>query len=245
MAEEIMERNLPGPTRIVNSTGPKYEKYLPDHMVEMYNESIDDPQLLHLAREIALIDVRIKELVGKLDRETLDEVEIMNQLRDEFGDDIPSPLLSRLSEYILSLLPTGYIDNQTYRRLAQLANKYESSIANREIRQADSVLRLLLRVIREERRAGEIWDDLQSALDRRKSLAQAEQKYLVEISQLISVEKAVMVLVATIDALREAVFKYVEDSEVRRHLLADAERRYAAIFGSGQAPGRNGEPMDE
>lgn len=241
---EIIERDSPGPIRVVNRPGPKYEKYLPDHLVDSYNESVDDPQLLHLHREIALVDVRIKELAGRLDRETLSEVEIINQLREEFGNDIPPALLVRLSGYIFTLLPTGYVDNQTFRRLQTLANRYETSVANRDMRKADGSLRLLLRVLHEERRAGEIWDELQKALDRRKALAQAEQKYLVEISQLISVDKAVTVLAATIDALREAVFKYVDDSEVRRHLLADAERRYAAIFGSGEAPGRDANSMD-
>lgn len=243
MDAEIVERT-PGPIRIIDSAHAKYEKYLPDHLLPLYEESVADDQLLHLRREIALMDVRIKSLVSKLDANAMLPTDIMNDLQAEFGDDIPPGLLPKLAEYIYTLLPEGYVDRQTFKRLDQLATKYENAIAGREVRKADSSLRLLLRVLHEGRRAGDIWDELQDALNHRRMLTQAEQKYLVEISQLISVEKAVIVLAATIDALREAVFKYVDDSEIRRHLLADAERRYAAIFGTREDAGKNDPEMD-
>lgn len=242
---EIIERKLPGPARIVDAPGQKYEKYLPEHLAEMYEESIDDPQLLHLHREIALLDMRIKELAMRLDRRAMTENDIANEIKTEFGDRLPKGLANEISEFIMSFLPDGYIDNQTFFRLSRLVQKYENALASREILKADGALRLLFRVIRDQIRAGEVWDDLQKVMDTRKQLTAIEQKHMIETSQLISVEKAVIVLAATIDALREAVFKYVDDGEIRRHLLADAERRYASIFGTGEPPRSNRDTLDE
>lgn len=226
-------------------TGNKYEKYLPPDKVETYVESLNDPNLLNFQHEIALHEMRAKELTMRMDRETLSEDDIREQIREEFGSEIHDELIERFVEYAYSLLPTGYIDNQTYRRLDYLATRYERFLANREIRKADSSLRLLLRVIHDEMRAGEIWDDLQSVLESRRKLAVSEQEYMEKTSRLVPVDKAVVVLMATIDALREAVYQYVDDGTIRRHILTDAERRYSEIFGTKHAPGIDRITMDE
>ncbi len=46
----------------------RYSKYLPDRLLPRYYEMREDQALLELKEEIALLDTRIAELVGRLDR---------------------------------------------------------------------------------------------------------------------------------------------------------------------------------
>jgi len=45
----------------------RYSKYLPDRMLERYQESQEDPELLNLSAEISLVDSRLAELLQRVD----------------------------------------------------------------------------------------------------------------------------------------------------------------------------------
>jgi hypothetical protein len=45
----------------------RYSRYLPARLLERYHEAASDPQLLELQAEIALIDARLGELLGRVD----------------------------------------------------------------------------------------------------------------------------------------------------------------------------------
>ncbi|MDO8751151.1 MAG: hypothetical protein Q7K03_08415 [Dehalococcoidia bacterium] len=46
----------------------RYSKYLPKHLAEIYALALNDPNLLQLKDDIALMDARLGEMFGKLDR---------------------------------------------------------------------------------------------------------------------------------------------------------------------------------
>lgn len=45
----------------------RYSKYLPKDLMERYNSSIDDPELLNLRHDIALLDARLSQLLERVD----------------------------------------------------------------------------------------------------------------------------------------------------------------------------------
>lgn len=45
----------------------RHSKYLPTRMAERYVESVNDPELLNLSAEIALVDARVSDVLGRVD----------------------------------------------------------------------------------------------------------------------------------------------------------------------------------
>ena len=116
---------------------------------------------------------------------------------------------------------------------AQVAAQHATAMLNRQIRRADAALRELHQVIREGRKSGEVWHEISDITDQRRRLVDQEQKRLTQAAQLITVEKVVLLLDVTIEALRGAVSKYVSDQEIRDYVFVEAENIYAELLGSG------------
>src|SRR5262249_61987690 len=47
----------------------RYSRYLPANLLETYERTLADPDRIALADELALLDSRIAQLIGRLDRE--------------------------------------------------------------------------------------------------------------------------------------------------------------------------------
>lgn len=45
----------------------KYSKHLPSRLIERYNDAVDDPALLEMRHEIALLDARLTDILGRVD----------------------------------------------------------------------------------------------------------------------------------------------------------------------------------
>lgn len=209
-----------------------YLRYLPPHLQERYRESIQDPQLTHLVRQISLIDVRIKSLLENLDRQVLTVEAVEADLRTEFphlaDDDI-----KRMARFTHGYLPQGFIDHRTFKRLEHLIDKLESSQIDGRIRDADRAKRQLFDTIRAGRRDGDVWDDIQSAMEQRRKLSEAEERRIADNKQSLGLDQVVMLLGLTIKVLKESVRKYVSDREIQQYILEDADREYAKQIGSG------------
>ena len=211
----------------------KYTESLPEHLQERYEKGLSDPHLLHLREEIGLMDIRIRMLVENLDREVLDEDEIHSDLMKEFPD-LGEETCRALAGRIRGWMPDGFVDYRTFKRLETLVDMYDKAMLKREIRKADGALKELFQNIREGRKAGEVWHEISDITDQRRRLVDQEQKRLTQAAQLITVEKVVMLLDITIEALRGAIAKYVQDKEVRDFILVEAEEIYAELVGSGE-----------
>ncbi len=59
-------KNTVGPANNLLTTG-RYSKYLPPRMAARYQEARSDPELLRLAEEIALVDSRLADLLGRVE----------------------------------------------------------------------------------------------------------------------------------------------------------------------------------
>jgi hypothetical protein len=212
----------------------KYTEGLPEHLRERYEEGLTDPHLLHLKEEIGLMDIRIRMLVENLDRQVLDEDEIRDDILGEFPDLDPK-MAKKLAHRIRGWMPDQFVDYRTFKRLETLVDMYDKALLKREIRKADGALKDLFQVIREGRRSGEVWHEISDITDQRRRLVDQEQKRLTQAAQLITVEKVVMLLGITIEALRGAVTKYVADQEIRDYILVEAEEIYGELLGSGES----------
>lgn len=60
-AGQIIEGKVPMPRR--------YEKFIPPRLAEKYLESVNDPEIIALNDDIALVETRIKQLIANLDRD--------------------------------------------------------------------------------------------------------------------------------------------------------------------------------
>jgi hypothetical protein len=219
--------------QLEDSRKNKYTEGLPEHLRERYEEGLTDPHLLHLKEEIGLMDIRIRMLVENLDRQVLDEEDIEADLLSEFPD-LDADLAKGLAHRIRGWMPDQFVDYRTFKRLETLVDMYDRAMLNREIRKADASLRELHHVIREGRKSGEVWHEISDITDQRRRLVDQEQKRLTQAAQLITVEKVVMLLDITIEALRGAVTKYVPDQEIRDYILVEAEEIYGELLGSGE-----------
>ncbi len=207
----------------------KYSEYLPDHLKRRYEAGLRDPHLLHLSREIALMDVHMQMLVENIDREVLVEDDIAKDLIEEFPDLDPE-MANNIAARVRTWMPEHFVDYRTFKRLESLVAQYENSITKRQIQKADSSLRLLFQMIREGRRSGDVWEDIHKSMDQRRRLVDQEQKRMTQAAQLITVDKVVLLLELTIESLRVSVDKYVKDTEIRDYIFVEAERVYSDLL---------------
>lgn len=217
--------------QLVDTQRSKYKEHLPEHLQERYERGLSDPHLLHLKEEIGLMDLRIKMLVENLDHQVLGKDEIKEDLKREFPS-LGDEMADEIAERVRSWMPDNFVDYRTFKRLETLVDGYETSLMKREIRRADNTLKELFRNIREGRKAGEVWHEISDITEHRRKLVDQEQKRLTQAAQLITVDRVIMLLDVTIEALRGAVDKYVTDQEIRNYILVEAREIYGELLGS-------------
>lgn len=59
--------SVPNGIALPQFTTGRYSRYLPERLLERYHEAAEDPRLLELQHDIALIDSRLAELLGRID----------------------------------------------------------------------------------------------------------------------------------------------------------------------------------
>lgn len=212
-----------------------YLRFLPPHLQERYRESVTDPQLTHLVRQISLIDVRIKSLLENLDRQVLTTEQIEEDFRREFPH-LKKDDIERIARFTQSYLPEGFIDHRTFQRLELLMDKMEAAQIDGRIRDADRAKKQLFESIRVGRRDGDVWDNIQAAMEQRRKLSEAEERRISENRHSLTLDQVVMLLGLTIKALKESVRKYVPDREIQQYILEDADREYTKQIGTGNHP---------
>lgn len=207
-----------------------YLRYLPPHLQERYRDSVADSQLTHLVRQIALIDVRIKSLLETLDRQAVSRETIAEDLSFEF-DRLRKADILALSSYIMAYSPTGFINHRTYKRLNNIVDKLEKAEFENRTRDVERAKKQLFQEIREGRKEGDVWEDIQSAMEQRRKLTEAEERRLQQNQQTMPLDRVVMLCGVLIESLKESVLKYVSEREIQHYILRDAENAYRQRIG--------------
>jgi hypothetical protein len=220
----------------------RYSEFVPEYLQERYTSLLDDPLMMQLNQEIALLSIKVQAMLQRLNEEQANPELLLHDIQVYFPDETPE-LVDRIHEYVTTIITDQQIDYKTFKKLSSLVGKYEEYVLSKQISRADGVLRHLFRTIREGRREGDVWDDVSTAIKERRELVEAQQRIIVQQDQVIPVDKAILLLAATINSLRGAVIQYVKDSEVQRNILVDAEKTYRKLIGE-QDTHPNGRVMD-
>lgn len=202
-----------------------YLPYLPEHLRQRYLDGLEDAQLTHLRRQIALLDVRIKMLLETLDRQVLTPEKLSLSVQEEF-EELSPQLADEVADFLSTYLPDGFLDTRTFRSLERLVTKYEKAMADKRLIQAHEALDQLFSAIRQGRRDGEIWKEIDAVMDSRRKLVEAEERRLAQTQRMMTEKQAVDILLAAIQSMQEAVMLYEPDRGVQELILSAARRAY-------------------
>lgn len=220
------------PTVVHDWDDKAYMKFLPPHLQERYRDGVSDVELTHLVRQISLMDVRIKSLLETLDQQVLTKQEIAQDLLIDFPE-LSERQATDLAGFVMGYLPTGFINYRTFGRLLKMVDKYENAIFDGRDTEADRTLRHLFLWIREGRKDGDTWEDIQTAMDQRRKLVEAEMRRLDSSQQSLPLDNVVMLCGLLIESFKNSVTKYVQDREIQQYILEDADRSYQRQLGMG------------
>lgn len=156
----------------------RYSKYMPIRLLEKYQQSLDDPELLNMRSEIALVDARLSDLLKRADT-------------GEAGT-----LWEKARKANLEIQKAVHDEN--YGRMLVMALELD-------------------RLIGDGLADHEMWYEIQSLIDQRRKVVEAEQKRLVAMQQMVTAEQA-MALVA---GLLSAVKQHVSDRTVLTAVQAE------------------------
>ncbi len=144
----------------------RYSKYLPARLAARYQEASTDGELLHLREDIALLDARLADLLGRVD--SGESGAIWRMLRKAFD----ALQIARLSGNTIGMRDAlGEIELLIVKGLADYA----------------------------------AWADVQQVLDQRRRLVESERKRMVEMQQMITSERAMLLMGAVVGIIKEHV----------------------------------------
>lgn len=209
-----------------------YLKYLPPHLQERYSEGVNDPELIHLSKSVALLDVRIKGLLEVLDRQVLTKEQVADDLRLNF-EKLSEKDVLELAGFIMGYLPTNFVNHRTFKSLERIVDKLDKAQKAKRVREIESTQALLFAKIREGLREGDVWEDIQTAMSERRKLAEAEKRRQDADKQTMTLDQVLMLAGILIEATKVSVQKYVADREIQQYILRDAELVYRRQLGVG------------
>lgn len=141
----------------------RWSKFIPARLSERYSEAKDDPRLLELAEDIALLDARVADVLGRVD--TGESGAIWQALQKAVAD---------------------------FRKATKKEDK-------------DAAILYIFHLIERGNDDYQAWQDVRGLLDQRRRLVESERKRLVESHQMISSERAMVLIAAIVDTVRRHV----------------------------------------
>lgn len=104
-----------------NTKHGRYSKVLPARMIERYSAAINDPELLNLSAEIAVVDSRLSDLLVRVEQGDAGDIwDKLSKAKDKYREatlksDIPT--MSVQMDAMLSLIETGAQDVAAWREI--------------------------------------------------------------------------------------------------------------------------------
>lgn len=160
----------------------RYSQHLPDRLADRYQAALKDGDLLAMRDEIALLDTRISELVGRVDRGRA----------GRHWDDAAKALDDLIGS-------------------SAIANKAEREAA------AAAAITELRRAIRGGKGDYMVWQEIGGTVEQRRKLVESERRRMVDLQQMITAEKAAVL----IGALTDIVTRNVTDPETRKAISSE------------------------
>lgn len=223
-----------------DETPDRYLDYVPEALKQKYVEGMRDRKLTHLHAEIALLDVRIKSLVEMLEQEVLEPGDIALEITTTFPE--VSPLTAHdIAQLVWSYAPENFVDYRTFQRLSALVRAY-----HRAIKETDKLLVLgqLFAAIEGGERTGDLWHEIQAAMEQRRKLVEIEERRIERTSQTFSLQQVMLIVGVYIESLRLSVERNVQDERTQNYILADAKSASDQLLALGGDPQAVGVALD-
>jgi hypothetical protein len=169
-------------------TTGRYSKYLPERLLERYQDAAQDADLLAMRQELALLDARLADVLQRVD--TGESGALWKNVQDAFRDFERERNSER--EFVAWM---------------RLASTIQDGMADYAA-----------------------WQEVGRLIDQRQRLAESERKRLVDMRQMITAERAMVLLAAITDTIR----RHVSDRSTLAAISADLAR--LAAVESGPAP---------
>lgn len=200
----------------------RHSKYLPKNLLKNYQVALNDPTLLQLHDEIALVDARLAQLLQMVDT-GIESKEQWSNLQTEFSTVIATmhqiPALSaRLTgqgeDNILRVDPK-------WRGPKRPKKNLEESEAINQMLEALTKLGGMLETGME---VNEAWGKIQEMIEQRRKLVESERKWHLENQQIITAEKALLLIAAIANIIKQNV----TDKPTRQTIIADINQLVTA-----------------
>ncbi len=167
----------------------RYSKYIPKRLTERYELSVTDPELLNLSEEIALVDGRIADILGRVDSGESGRLwDDLSGKRKEFLDAQRHGEQERMADALKEILDTigrGHADFHAWMEVVNLIERRRRLVESEQKRRiamsllvkieyavgamneiADSVREAVLEHVEDGDARRRILGDVQSAIDR-------------------------------------------------------------------------------
>lgn len=144
----------------------RYSKHLPTRLAAKYEEAAADTELLALRQDIALLDARLEDLLGRVD--TGEAGKLWQDAQSAFG-------------------------------------KFRMAYELKEPKRLRAALVDLERAIGRGASDYAAWDEVTRLLEQRRRLVESERRRLVDMQQMITTERAMVLLAAVVETVREHV----------------------------------------
>ncbi len=167
----------------------RYSKYLPTRLMERYADARTDAALLELREEVALVDARLADVLGRVDA-------------GESG--------------------------ATWRKLGECFAKFKKAQHVKDTVEAMAALLELDNLITAGVSDYAAWDEVQQLLEQRRRLVESERKRQVEMQQMITSERALLLFTA----ISETIKKHVTDRATLSLIAADLNRLVGVSSGA-------------
>lgn len=194
----------------------RYSKYIPERLIERFNDNMQDKRILELARDIALVDTRVDELLDALEAHDGERDSYSTWFVDEDGnerDATDHPERNVMSQKGWAIIRAAWL-------------RYEAALeggVQKRIKDSRFELRSLIMEGREE---FNVWNDIAQLLELRRKMAETEHKRQQALQQYVAVDKVLLLLGATISSIKLALDRYVSDDDARRQVIIEAEAAY-------------------
>jgi hypothetical protein len=169
-----------GPASATYKSG-RYSKFLPSRMLARYRAAESDRELTSLRSELALVDARLADLLGRVD--SGESGSLWRALRKAHR----AFKISRES---------GNVEHMRD-ALAELNLRIEAGVSDYEA-----------------------WRELQTLVEQRRKLADSESRRLGTLHQMISAERAMLLIGVVVDIIR----RHVSDPTVLNAIAIDVQR---------------------
>lgn len=131
----------------------------------------------------------------------------------------------------------------TWKELQIVWSRFTNAIRDGDQQKQQEHLRQLNDLVNGGAKHADLWYEVMNLVDNRRKLVDSEAKRMDSTRSNVTIEQALLLVSATISALKEIVYKYA-DPQTARSILVDASAKYKELIGPVNPPGGTSGALD-